>query len=136
MRETPPTQRNTRKRAAQMHDFPATSAVSGTRTHPALRSLAVDCRDTTVRLLAYLGALALIGFGLFAAVDPLADAAVSAAATAWTGPAPWSTAVAIPKPELRGTGRANQPPGAPAAADWISGGLGPRLRGALPPGPG
>jgi hypothetical protein len=49
------------------------------RIHPALRSFADECREALVRMLAYVGALALIGLIVFYAANPVTDAAVTAA---------------------------------------------------------
>ncbi|MBI5130992.1 MAG: hypothetical protein HZA66_16250 [Rhodopseudomonas palustris] len=51
------------------------------RIHPALRSFADECRDAAIRMLAYVGALALIGMVVFYAANPLTEAAISAATT-------------------------------------------------------
>ena len=51
------------------------------RIHPALRSFADECRDAAMRMLAYVGALALIGMIVFYAANPLTEAAISAATT-------------------------------------------------------
>jgi hypothetical protein len=49
------------------------------RIHPALRSFADECGDAVVRMLAYIGGLALIAIVVFYTANPFADAAVSAA---------------------------------------------------------
>ncbi|MGP9812997.1 hypothetical protein ACTZWT_15940 [Rhodopseudomonas sp. NSM] len=65
-----------------MRSNPALRAArSQDRIHPALRSFADECRETMMRLLAYVGALALIGLIIFTAANPLTDAAISAATT-------------------------------------------------------
>jgi hypothetical protein len=47
--------------------------------HPALRSFADECGDAVVRMLAYIGGLALIAIIVVYAANPFTDAAVSAA---------------------------------------------------------
>lgn len=49
------------------------------RIHPALDSFADDCRGTLTGVLAYAGALALIGWIVATAAGPLTDAAITAA---------------------------------------------------------
>ncbi|MGX7744660.1 hypothetical protein [Rhodopseudomonas parapalustris] len=66
-------------------------AASYSRIHPALTSFAEECRDTVLRVLAYVGALALIGLIVFYTANPLTDAALTAATTAEAGPG-WSAA--------------------------------------------
>ncbi|MCD0422772.1 hypothetical protein LOC51_36665 [Rubrivivax sp. JA1024] len=66
-------------------------AASSSRIHPALTSFAEECRDTVLRVLAYAGALALIGLIVFYTANPLTDAAVTAATTAEAGSG-WSVA--------------------------------------------
>ncbi|ABD05048.1 conserved hypothetical protein [Rhodopseudomonas palustris HaA2] len=61
------------------------------RIHPALRSFADECRETVMRILAYVGALALIGLIIFTAANPLTDAAITAATTPGDRPG-WSMA--------------------------------------------
>jgi hypothetical protein len=59
--------------------------------HPALKSFADDCRDAVLRMLAYVGVLALIGLVVFYAANPLTDAALRAVAAPETGSG-WSQA--------------------------------------------
>jgi hypothetical protein len=75
-----------------MRHHPAARAYPATaRIHPALRSFADECWDTGVRVLAYVGALILIGLVVFYAANPLTDAAIDAAATPAVRPE-WSVA--------------------------------------------
>ncbi|WP_047310022.1 hypothetical protein [Rhodopseudomonas palustris] len=67
------------------------AAAHPSRIHPALRSFADECRDTVLRMLAYVGALALIGLIVFYSANPLTDAAITAAVTAEPEPG-WSVA--------------------------------------------
>ncbi|PZA10849.1 hypothetical protein DNX69_16025 [Rhodopseudomonas palustris] len=74
-----------------MRSHPALRAAPlSSRIHPALRGFADECRETVVRILAYVGALALIGIVVFYAANPLTDAAITAATDA-TAPG-WSVA--------------------------------------------
>lgn len=54
-------------------------------TLPRRDTFAEDCRGTLMGLLAYVGALALIGSVLIAAAAPLADIAITAATDAFAG---------------------------------------------------
>jgi len=75
-----------------MRSVPARRAVSNpARIHPALRSFADECKDAVVRMLAYVGALALIGLVVVFAANPLTNVAVSAA-TEPAAKAGWSPA--------------------------------------------
>lgn len=67
------------------------AAASRHRIHPALDSFADECRDAVLRVMAYVGALALIGLIVFYTANPLTDAAITAATTAEAGPG-WSVA--------------------------------------------
>lgn len=67
------------------------AAASRSRIDPALAGFAAECRDTILRMLAYVGALALIGIVVFYAANPLTDAAITAATIAPTAPG-WSVA--------------------------------------------
>lgn len=67
------------------------AAASRHRIYPALQSFAEECRDTLLRTMAYVGALALIGLIVFYTANPLTDAAITAATTAEAGPG-WSVA--------------------------------------------
>ncbi|KIZ35371.1 MULTISPECIES: hypothetical protein [Rhodopseudomonas] len=61
------------------------------RIHPALRSFADECKDALVRMLAYIGGLALIALVVLFAANPLTKAAVSAATEPMARPG-WSQA--------------------------------------------
>lgn len=75
-----------------MRFSPAFHAASArARIHPALTSFADECRDTVVRILAYVGALALLGVIVFYAANPLTDAALGAATEPASRPG-WSVA--------------------------------------------
>lgn len=75
-----------------MRSSPALRAeASRHRIHPALQSFAEECRDTVLRTMAYVGALALIGLIVFYTANPLTDAAITAATTAEAGPG-WGVA--------------------------------------------
>ncbi|MGO3933331.1 hypothetical protein [Rhodopseudomonas pseudopalustris] len=101
------------------------------RIHPALRSFADECRETVVRLLAYVGALALIGLIVFYAANPLTDAAITAAAepaarAGWSGAMRSHPAFAVSQIDL---------PGATASTEILrhpDGGRKDILRWALP----
>lgn len=67
------------------------AAASRHRIYPALQSFAEECRDTLLRTMAYVGALALIGLIVFYTANPLTDAAITAATTAEAGLG-WSVA--------------------------------------------
>ncbi len=77
MRETLPTQSKPLLLACQsplMRTISAVRALAGpTKIHPALRSFADECRGTLLRLLAYLGALAILGLGVYGAAIPIAE---------------------------------------------------------------
>jgi len=66
------------------------------RIHPALRSFADECRDAAIRMLAYVGALALIGMVVFYAANPLTDAAISAGTSTPAERPGWSVATRSP----------------------------------------
>jgi hypothetical protein len=71
--------------------LPARNAAPLRPIHPELRSFADDCKDTAVRLLAYIGALALIAIVVVSLANPFADGAVEAAMQPAAHPA-WSLA--------------------------------------------
>jgi len=78
------------------------------RIHPALRSFADECTDAVVRMLAYVGGLALIALVVLYAANPLTDAAVTAATEplakpAWTAAARSYPAFAVSQFDARGT---------------------------------
>jgi hypothetical protein len=75
---------------------PAVRAAPRGRIQPALTSFIDECRDAVLRMLAYVGALALIGLTIFYVAWPLTDAAVSAAIDP-PGKPGWS-AIARPHP--------------------------------------
>lgn len=75
--------------------------------HPALRSFADECSDALMRMLAYIGALALIAITVIYAANPFADAAINAAVEqvyrpSWSVAARSYPAFAVSQPDFPG----------------------------------